>query len=250
MEDFVLTSIKQTFLNPGSAQNVLKYVEEFNKQQPSAIEQRLENIDEILRENEGKIANLLSIAEEGAGLRSVSVRIRELEEIQEKLEQERRRLLALEPPKLDPKRVAKAVRVFIEDFERTFDELSVMERKEVLKRIVEAILVNREERKVRCYIKPLPIIPNVTDRAQIPSVFQGAASFPVSAQQRFQAKNAIEFQGAARSPNGILERSEIRRSCCSSVGGEPVRLVPTIPTEKCRDAEKRGIVGTRETTKS
>ncbi len=206
LEDFILSSIKQTFLDPGSAQRVLEYVEEFNKQQPSAIQQRLESIGEILRENEGKIANLLSIAEEGAGLRSVSVRIRELEEIQEKLEQERRRLLALEPPKLDPKRVANAVRVFLEDVERTFDELSVMERKEALKRIVEAILVNREERKVRCYIKPLPTIPNVTDRAQIPSIFQGAASIPVSGQPRFQAKNAIDFQGATRSPNGNRTR--------------------------------------------
>ena len=206
LEDFILSSIKQTFYDSDFVMRTQVYVEEFNRRQPSAVEKRIVSIDDILKENSGKTTNLLSIAEEGTNLKSVAARLRELEEIQEKLEQERRRLEKYKPLKLDPKLTAGAVKRFLDNFERTFDELSVAERKELLRRIVETILVDKEERKVRCYLKRLPSIPNITDRLQEPSFFRGGSNIPVNDQLRFHAKNATELLGAASSPNGFRTR--------------------------------------------
>ena len=206
LEEFVLTGIKDAFFASDFSKHTYEYIEELNRQRPSAVEDRLQSIDEILKENAGKISNLVLIAEDGATIRSVGARLRELEEIQEKLEQERRRLEKSKPPTLDPGLIAKAVMRFLSNFERTFDQLSVAERKELLRKIVETILVDKAERKVRCYLKRLPLILNITDRLMTHSVFQGASGSPVNDQLRFQSKNAIGILGAARSPNGARTR--------------------------------------------
>jgi hypothetical protein len=75
--------------------------------------------------------------------------LKELEDIQEKLEEERRRLERTKPPTLDLDRITRATTQFFSDFERSFDQLSILERKETLRRMVEGILVDREEKKVR-----------------------------------------------------------------------------------------------------
>jgi hypothetical protein len=45
---------------------------------------------------------------------------------------------------------------FLKDFEQEFEELSLAEKKVALRRFVEMIIVDREQRKVRCYLRSLP----------------------------------------------------------------------------------------------
>ncbi len=206
LENFVLSSIREKLLVPEFIGQTREYVEQMNLEQPSLIEKRLASLTEVMRENTVKIENLLALAESGSVLKTVASRIRELEEIQDKLQEEKRRLSWAIPPKLDPDKVAEEVRIFLEEFEKGYEELTVEERKELLRRMVEVVLIDRVERKARCYIRRLPIIPNVTDRAQIPSEFQGGGGIPVGAFSENNPKTATWFQGAASSPNGIRTR--------------------------------------------
>jgi hypothetical protein len=134
--------------------------------------------------------------------------LKELEDIQEKLEEERRRLERTKPPTLDPDRITRATTQFFSDFERSFDQLSIPERKEMLRRMVERILVDREEKKVRCYLRRLPVLANVTDNIDAYFLGQGVSGVAFAAHQRSHPKNATEFQGAACSPNGNLLHPE------------------------------------------
>jgi hypothetical protein len=134
--------------------------------------------------------------------------LKELEDIQEKLEEERRRLERTKPPTLDPDRITRATTQFFSNFERSFDQLSVPERKEMLRRIVERILVDRKEKKVRCYLRRLPVLAKVTDNIDAYFLGQGVSGVAFAAHQRSHPKNATEFQGAACSPNGNLLHPE------------------------------------------
>jgi hypothetical protein len=208
LEDFVLTGIKDTFCGTDLAGRTLEYVEELNRHRPTAVENRLESINEIITENALKLSNLVSLVEAGSALRSISARIKELEDIQEKLEGEKRRLVRTRPPTLDPDRITKAITQFFDNFERSFDQLSIPERKEMLRRMVERILVDREERKVRCYLRRLPIIANITDNIDSYFLDQGLAGVALGVPHRSPSKHAAEFQGAAYSPKGILLHPE------------------------------------------
>ena len=170
------------------------------------MEKRLESISEILNENTEKISNLVSLVESGSELKSISARIKELEDIQEKLEEERRRLGRIRPPTLDPDRITGAITQFYANFERSFDQLTIPERKEMLRRMVEGILVDREERRVHCYLRRLPIIANITDNIDSYFLDQGLSGVALVAPHRSPSKHSAKFQGAACSPNGFRTR--------------------------------------------
>jgi hypothetical protein len=204
LESFVISSVKGFFLDPGFVNRVADYVNEFNESQPTAIQKRLESIGDILRENNVKIENLLAVAEEGSGLKIIVSRLKELEEIQQKLQEERRRLEKDRPPTLNIDIVTKATKAFLTSFERRFDDAPVMERKELLRRMVKLILVDREERKVRCYIRRLPSVPPLKERTQFTSDLLGAVSSPVQAHPHFRAENAKTILGALSSPKRKL----------------------------------------------
>ena len=206
LEDFVLTGIRDSFCGTGLADRTHEYVEELNRHRPTAVEKRLESISEILNENTEKISNLVSLVESGSELKSISARIKELEDIQEKLEEERRRLGRIRPPTLDPDRITGAITQFYANFERSFDQLTIPERKEMLRRMVEGILVDREERKVHCYLRRLPIIANITDNIDSYFLDQGLSGVALVAPHRSPSKHSAKFQGAACSPNGFRTR--------------------------------------------
>jgi len=208
LEDFVLTGIRDSFCGTDLADRTHEYVEELNRHRPTAVEKRLESISEILDENTEKISNLVSLVEAGSELKSISARIKELEDIQEKLEGERRRLGRIRPPTLDPDRITRATTQFFNNFERSFDQLSMAERKEMLRRMVERILFNREERKVRCYLRRLPIIANITDNIDSYFLDPALSGVALGAHQRSPSKHAAESQGTACSPKGIPQHPE------------------------------------------
>jgi len=78
----------------------------------------------------------------------------------------------------------------------------------MLRRMVERILVDREERKVRCYLRRLPIIANITDNIDTYFLDQGLSGVALGAPHRSPSKHGAEFHGAACSPNGILVHPE------------------------------------------
>lgn len=85
------------------------------------------------------------------------MRIEELEKQQRILEQNRDTLerthLLLDS---DQEEIQRQVTDFLSDFDKGFDEMSLPDKKAALRRFVEIIVVDRKERKVRCYLKRLP----------------------------------------------------------------------------------------------
>jgi hypothetical protein len=59
--------------------------------------------------------------------------------------------------------------------------------------MMERILSDREERKVRCYLRRVPIMTNVMDNIDTYFLGQGATGVAFGAHQRSHSKNATEF---------------------------------------------------------
>lgn len=47
---------------------------------------------------------------------------------------------------------------FLREFDTTFEAMTVHERKVAIRKLVDTIVVDRKERKVRCYLRRLPLL--------------------------------------------------------------------------------------------
>ena len=126
-------------------------------------ETQIQTLESRIRESEAKITNLLHLVEQGGGmsLDSVANRLRELDKELTNLKAQRSQLIGgvhSRPQEIDGNSVRRAVVSFLEQFEKRFEQAPLPERKELLRMVVEKILVDREARKVSCYIRQLPRI--------------------------------------------------------------------------------------------
>jgi hypothetical protein len=55
-----------------------------------------------------------------------------------------------------PDEIRSEVNRFLDDFEKGFDAMKLSDKKVAIRKLVEMIVVDRKERKVRCYLKRLP----------------------------------------------------------------------------------------------
>jgi DNA invertase Pin-like site-specific DNA recombinase len=163
LERFVLQSVKEVLLVPPLLERVRSKVQELIRNEPHQIQQRIHSISQVIKENESKIENLMRLAEEGGSVKTVAARLRELEEIQEKLKEEQLRLQKHYPHKEREMDIVREVSSFLENFETNILTARIEEKKELLRKVVEKIVVDRERRKVSCYVRVLPKLPTVRD---------------------------------------------------------------------------------------
>lgn len=104
-----------------------------------------------------KIENLIGLAERGIRLDNIALRIEEIEKQQHSLEQSRA-LLETSHLLLDSNQaeIQRQVTDFLNDFDKKLDEMSLPDKGVAMRRFVEMIVVDRQEGKVRCYLKRLP----------------------------------------------------------------------------------------------
>lgn len=175
LEDFVLKSVKETLLAPGIIERVRDRVQQLLDSKPFQVQKRIQSINELLKENETKIGNLMRLAEEGTGLRSVASRLTELEEVQLKLKEEKSRLQRMRSDQGGEIDVVSEVVKYLQNFESTLATARMSIRKETLRRAVEKIVVDRDQRKVRCYIRTLPKMPILSGFRQASSSILGVS---------------------------------------------------------------------------
>ena len=177
LEEFVIKSVKDNFLGSGIRKRIKKYLTEMFDNQPTAIRQKVETLDAQIIDSQLKIKNLVALAEKGINLDSIAERINELEEQLKTLRSERSKIAGDDPLKtVDRKIIIQAVTNFLENFEQKFESVPILEKKELLRKVVEKIVVNPDERKVSCYIKRLPMIETVENPSDRGGVLLGAAS--------------------------------------------------------------------------
>ncbi len=61
--------------------------------------------------------------------------------------------------------IKEAVSAFLNDFEARFDQAPILEQKELIRKVIEKIQVNPDEKMVRCYIRRVPKVPAVEEIA-------------------------------------------------------------------------------------
>jgi YesN/AraC family two-component response regulator len=164
IEKFIIESVKEILLKPGMKKRIESHLEELLSSIPeeSLNEERV--LIERIKDTGSGINNLLSLAEKGVNLESVIKRIKDLEtqqdELKNQLETIKQKNGSFTLTPIDRKRVVQIVCSFLENFEKNFDRVSAPEKKELIRQVVEKILVDRKERKARCFIRRFPGLEN------------------------------------------------------------------------------------------
>ncbi len=163
LEQFVLSSIRSSLLDSTFIEKTELYVKELFRAEPDAVHERSKEISMLIAEKEGHMQRLLQLAEKGAGLEMIAVRLRELEQEKRELEREQ---ISLKRHPIQPANLSSFFQIvtdFLSDFEHRFEHLSILEKKEMLRKIVEKVEVNPWERKVHCHIRRIPRIPSIIE---------------------------------------------------------------------------------------
>ena len=163
LEEFVLKSIKDFLLAPEMLKKINDSLLQLLEGNPGEREQRRSILMLRLKENEEKIGNLITLVEKGMQLDSVTDRIKALEEEKQKLKDDLSQLDANQLSSISPAAVAREVLAFFARFEENFDKVPILEKKDLIRRIVEKILVDPVNRKVECYLRQMPNIPVVEE---------------------------------------------------------------------------------------
>jgi hypothetical protein len=132
-------------------------VQNFAERLPDDLIEKRDALTRTLKDINAKIQNLLSMAERGVHLESIAIRIEELEMQKHTIEDnlsllEKRHILL----NCSQDEIQRQVTRFLKDFDKGFEEMSLQDKKAAMRRFVDMIIVDRRERKVKCYLRMLP----------------------------------------------------------------------------------------------
>lgn len=175
LEGFVKAGIKEILNDSDFRRKVEDCLTHLIEGEPAAHDSESELLNAQLKDVELKIRNLVDLAEKGTNLESVATRINELECQQKDLKSKQTSERPVRSAQIDRKAVAKAVCQFFEEFERNFDEAPQVEKKELVRKIVEKIIVDPESRKVTVYFRQIPKIDETADVSTGEDILLGAA---------------------------------------------------------------------------
>ena len=158
LESFVIESIKSRLLEPEMQREIEGSLATLFDRAPAEHETKLVLLADLIREAEAKIQNLLALVEKGTATDSIVSRIVQLEMDAKKLREEKSDLTSKSVSKADGEMIRCAVSDFLKSFEPKFSKASLIEQKDLIRRVVEKIEVDPTERKVKCYIKRVPMV--------------------------------------------------------------------------------------------
>ena len=118
------------------------------------------SIDAEIKDTETKIQALIRLVETGMGVEHIGTRLKEHDVQLQALKAERDRYPSSPIQKMDRDEIRSKVLDFLKDFEKRFDHVQIMEKKEFLRRTIDKILIDRATTSIKCYLKVLPGIEN------------------------------------------------------------------------------------------
>jgi hypothetical protein len=109
-----------------------------------------------LAESEKRISSLLALVEKGVSVDTIAERIRSLEDEKAGLRQEIAKLQCQNESKESLPDIAEESRMFVEKFVTSFDQLTLAEKKEGMKKLMKDVIVDRDKRVAHCHIRTIP----------------------------------------------------------------------------------------------
>lgn len=158
LEEFVLDSVRDNLLDPVIIQKTEQILREMFLRESPNIENRDENIDRRSKKVDEKIKHLLHLAEEGVGLDLIASHIKELEAQKRLFEKEREKFQQRKDKILDIETMINRMVNYFNNFEENLKKSPIDEKKELVRNLVVKIDVDRDTRKVQCYLHRFPAI--------------------------------------------------------------------------------------------
>jgi site-specific DNA recombinase len=155
LEQFILNFIREQILPESFQQRLCKMVEKVLSTAFPDIEKKRKEIKNSLKECEKKMSSLLALVEKGVKVDTIVNRIKILEDEKSRLNKSLREMQNQNYGINSFNNIVKESKEFLENFVDEFQRLSLPEQKEGMKKIVEKIIVDRENRIARCFINPL-----------------------------------------------------------------------------------------------
>ncbi len=160
LEKFILDGIKKSLFNPTIREKVEEQLERLMVADPLGMRNGTERVDADIKDTEAKMQALIRLVESGMSIEQIGTRLKELDTHLQALKTDRDRYPVAPIQKMDRDEIRSKVLGFLNDFERRFDYVQIMEKKEFLRRTVDKILIDRATCSIKCYLKVLPGIEN------------------------------------------------------------------------------------------
>lgn len=160
LEPFVLDNIKDIFQSSNSRKQIEDYLDQFIKSAPEETLREESLIAAQMQDTESSINNLLIVAEKGLYTESIINRMKELEKQNQDLRIKYEAIKGQNKQNglrgLDKQTVVQMVCKFIDNFTENFANVSTIERKEMIRQVVDTIIIDKKEGKAHCFFKHLP----------------------------------------------------------------------------------------------
>jgi hypothetical protein len=115
-----------------------------------------------------KIDNLLQAVESGINVETVTPRVRELEKEKQKITVELGRINRSKMQDDNSvKEIASQVSKTVLEFQNSFETLSIIQKKHLIRRFIHRIIVDRDAGKVRGYIRVIPKLEHLINRCSL-----------------------------------------------------------------------------------
>jgi site-specific DNA recombinase len=158
LEDFALRSIRDTIQDPEMVTRIESQVQELLRRFTLQPKQDRESNMEALADNRRRFDNLIRLAEDGAvQVEVIRGRLNELEEERARLEKHLARTES-SPVRLDIDEIKQEVAKFVLNFEERIETAPIEEKKELVQRCISRIIVDRERKVARFYVKRIPAV--------------------------------------------------------------------------------------------
>ncbi len=162
LESFVIESIREVLLAPSVRKNIEEELKRLLEGETSETNDAVQMRELQIKDVETKIGNLLALAEKGGHLDSIAERIRALEqELKELRSQGQPTQEAQRGTRLTAAETTEAVNTFLDNFEANLEQAPLPERKELIRRVIEKILVDSATTCTTVYVRQVPLLDEI-----------------------------------------------------------------------------------------
>jgi site-specific DNA recombinase len=164
LENFVIEGVKKVLLEPQMLDAIERELRLLLDDEPNSLRQRLDMVRLRLNDNEQRRKSLLESLESGHVSTTIVDRLKELESVQRGIQEEEKQLLdeinkksvEKDGKRLKGVEVAELVRSFFTNFPERFNQAPLMEKKELLRMVVEKIEVDPETHTATTQYRRVP----------------------------------------------------------------------------------------------
>ncbi|MBI5021794.1 MAG: recombinase zinc beta ribbon domain-containing protein [Ignavibacteriales bacterium] len=158
LESFVINHIKKYFLTPNIFDRLHQVIERKIARLGLNKQSRLEQLKTQRIDLDGRIDNLVRVIETGVDIENLVKRIKVLEEERKCIDEEITKCSEANINRGDIQDLASQIAEGLKDLEIDLESDNIFEKKQLIRRFVRQIIVDRVNMKAVCYIKKIPTV--------------------------------------------------------------------------------------------